>query len=95
VETKTPNASLYPGAPKAKSNHRAGRDQDATDGLITAVTPWAAVRAGFTNQGPGNAYVGYTGVWNVLDMSACRLPVLRAYEAKDVREDGEGVHAGY
>ena len=33
------------------------------DGIIMAVTPWAAARLGSTQKLP---YVGYTGVWNVL-----------------------------
>jgi len=33
------------------------------DGIITAVTPWAAARLGVTEK---NSYIGYTGVANLL-----------------------------
>jgi amidase len=36
------------------------------------VSPWAAPRLGQTQD---TFYVGYTGVWNLLDFSACTFPV--------------------
>ena len=42
------------------------------DGVIMAVSPWAAPRLGQTQE---NFYVGYTAVWNLLDFAACTFPV--------------------
>ena len=41
----------------------AGDGKGPIDGIIMAVTPWAAARLGVTQK---LTYVGYTGVWNVL-----------------------------
>lgn len=52
------------------------------DGIITAVTPWAAARLGVTQR---NSYVGYTGVANLLGESVDRtIPNLNS---TDVQED--------
>lgn len=53
--------------------------QAKVDAVIAPVSPWCAVREGFTNQGDrGNAWVGYTAAFNVLDLPACTLPVTKA-----------------
>lgn len=52
--------------------------KQAIDGLIMAVAPWAAVRAGFSNAKPGVMWVAYTAWVNVLDLPACTFPVTMA-----------------
>jgi amidase len=47
-------------------------DKEPLDGIIMPVSPWAAPRLGQTQD---TFYVGYTGVWNLLDFSACTFPV--------------------
>ena len=56
------------------------------DGIIQAVSPWCAARLGETQR---NFYAGYTGVWNLLDFSACTFPVTFADKGLD-RERGQG-----
>lgn len=55
------------------------------DGIIQAVSPWAAPRLGETQR--SGLYVGYTGVWNLLDFSACTFPVTFADKALDPARD--------
>ncbi|KAL8740272.1 MAG: hypothetical protein Q9190_007007 [Brigantiaea leucoxantha] len=58
------------------------------DGIIMAVTPWAAARLGSTQKLP---YVGYTGVWNVLglDLPSCTFPVTFANQNVDKARSAE------
>lgn len=55
------------------------------DGIIQAVSPWAAPRLGETQR--AGLYVGYTGVWNLLDFSACTFPVMFADKNLDPPRD--------
>ncbi|KAL2429753.1 Acetamidase [Exophiala dermatitidis] len=55
------------------------------DGIIQAVSPWAAPRLGETQR--SGLYVGYTGVWNFLDFAACTFPVLFAGRNLDPPRD--------
>ncbi|KIV93944.1 hypothetical protein PV10_05115 [Exophiala mesophila] len=55
------------------------------DGIIQAVSPWAAPRLGETQR--SGLYVGYTGVWNLLDFSACTFPVTFADKNLDPPRD--------
>ncbi|KAI4165529.1 MAG: hypothetical protein LQ342_000941 [Letrouitia transgressa] len=50
------------------------------DGIIMAVSPWAAARLGVTQK---LSYVGYTGLWNVLDLPSCTFPVMFADQKID------------
>lgn len=54
------------------------------DGVISAVSPWAAPRLGQTQA---TFYVGYTGVFNLLDFSACTFPVTFVDEKMDKARD--------
>ena len=49
------------------------------------VSPWAAPRLGQTQE---TFYVGYTGVWNLLDFSACTFPVTVVDKDVDRARDG-------
>lgn len=55
------------------------------DGIIQAVAPWAAPRLGQTQT--AGLYVGYTGVWNLLDFAACTFPVTFADKNLDKARD--------
>lgn len=52
------------------------RSGEGLDGIVMPVSPWAAVQNGWTNEGDkGRSYVGYTAVWNLLDVPVGTLPV--------------------
>lgn len=53
-------------------NATATDGKGAMDGIIMAVSPWAAPRLGQTQK---DFYLGYTGVFNLLDFCACTFPV--------------------
>ena len=59
-------------------NASATDGKDRIDGIIQAISPWAAPRLGETQR--SGSYVGYTGVWNFLGKS--RLTVKIQYPPK-------------
>ncbi|KAL8817127.1 MAG: hypothetical protein Q9191_008205 [Dirinaria sp. TL-2023a] len=57
------------------------------DGLVMPVTPWAAARLRVTEE---LSYVGYTGVFNILDLPSCTFPATFADRNLDrAREDSQ------
>lgn len=74
-------------------NATAAPDKPRMDGIIMAVSPWAAPRLGATQE---KFYIGYTGVVNFLDGCACTFPVTwadknidRAVDMKNFRQLSE------
>jgi amidase len=59
--------------------------KEPLDGIIMPISPWAAPRLGQTQE---TFYVGYTGVWNLLDFSACTFPVTVVDKDVDRARDG-------
>ncbi|KAL9061175.1 MAG: hypothetical protein Q9162_000320 [Coniocarpon cinnabarinum] len=49
-----------------------------TDAIIAPVSPWTAVRRGLTTHRADMTHIGYTGVWNLLDVTAGTVPVTKA-----------------
>lgn len=70
-------------------NATATADKPPMDGIIMAVSPWAAPRLGATQD---NFYVGYTGVLNFLDGCGCAFPVTWADKNKDPAVDMKEFH---
>lgn len=64
----------------------ATKDKGPLDGIIMPISPWAAPRLGQTQE---TFYVGYTGVWNLLDFSACTFPVTTVDREVDKAGDGK------
>lgn len=60
------------------------------DALIAPVSPWSAVRKGFTSHGPGLPYYGFTAVFSLLDVPACTIPVLKVHAEEDM---SRGAHS--
>lgn len=56
------------------------------DGIISPVAPTAANRLGFAQR---EQYVGYTSVFNLLDLPSCTFPVTYASQTIDVRRGDE------
>lgn len=56
------------------------------DGVIMALSPWAAPRLGQTQK---TFYVGYTGVWNLLDFAVCTFPVTFVDKSVDKAKDSK------
>lgn len=65
-------------------NATATSEKGPMDGIIMAVSPWAAPRLGATQD---NFYVGYTAVLNFLDGCGCTFPVTWADKNKDPAVD--------
>ena len=65
-------------------NATATADKGPMDGIVMAVSPWAAPRLGATQK---DLYIGYTGVFNFLDFCACTFPVIFADKALDKQRD--------
>lgn len=65
-------------------NATATSDKPPMDGIIMAVSPWAAPRLGATQK---DFYVGYTGVLNFLDGCGCTFPVTWVDKNKDPAVD--------
>lgn len=62
-------------------------EKEQMDGVIMAVTPWAAARLRVTEE---LSYVGYTGVFNILDLPSCTFPVTFADKNLDrARKDSQ------
>lgn len=61
-------------------NATATPDKPPMDGIIMAVSPWAAPRLGASQK---DFYIGYTGVINFLDFPACTFPVTWADKTID------------
>jgi amidase len=59
-------------------------DKGPIDGVICALSPWAAPRLGQTQK---TFYVGYTGVFNLLDFAACTFPVTFVDQSLDKVRD--------
>lgn len=70
-------------------NATATADKPPIDGIIMAISPWAAPRLGETQR---NFYVGYTGVFNFLDFPACTFPVTFSDKALDPGRDMKAFH---
>ena len=65
----------------------ASKDEGPIDGLIAPVSPWAAVRLGFTNSAVGRTYFGYTAFANLLDLPSCTFPVTEGDRELDKRRE--------